>query len=294
MPLKVGVQLFSVRNAMAENPLAALEQVGKLGYKSVEFANHNARADFGCGFNVPAADLKARLDAQGMAAVSAHVSPLDQDNLNQVADYYQHLNCTNLVCSADFFADRDDVLRKAEAFSRIGEALSSRGITYLYHNHFHEFQRFGGATVLELLRDHVDPRYVGFQLDTFWAYRGGADAVEVMKSFGKAIKSIHQKDYSKTSPIPMNLFTFVDPGQNFDRPALMNVLQTPWQGRSQLEVIVEIGTGRLDIQALLDAASAHTDARYVILEQDATTLGEMESLKVSMEAFRKFRGVTWS
>jgi hypothetical protein len=54
MVLKVGLQLFSVKNSMANNPLEAIENVGKLGYKFVEFANHNATVDFGCGFGVEA------------------------------------------------------------------------------------------------------------------------------------------------------------------------------------------------------------------------------------------------
>ena len=48
MALKVGIQLYFIRNSMAKNPLQAIENVGKLGYKFVEFANHNATC--GCGF----------------------------------------------------------------------------------------------------------------------------------------------------------------------------------------------------------------------------------------------------
>ncbi|MDR0636606.1 MAG: hypothetical protein LBF87_05960 [Treponema sp.] len=39
--MKVGIQLFSLRNHMAENPIAAIQTVVKEGYRFLEAANHN-------------------------------------------------------------------------------------------------------------------------------------------------------------------------------------------------------------------------------------------------------------
>ena len=52
MSLKVGIQLYSVKNAMAKDPLAAIKTVAQTGYKYIETDNHNANADCGCGFGV--------------------------------------------------------------------------------------------------------------------------------------------------------------------------------------------------------------------------------------------------
>jgi sugar phosphate isomerase/epimerase len=293
MALKVGLQLFSVKNSMAANPLEAIEKVGKLGYKFVEFANHNASVDFGCGFGVEASDMKRILDSYGMKAISAHISPLTLSNADQVIEYYHTLDCTNLVNSADFFESKEDVLRKCEQYNKLGEKLKSSGIHYLYHNHFHEFQKFEGEYVLEIMKNNVDPEYVGFQLDTYWAMRGGADPVEIMKKFGKSIKLIHQKDFSKDIDIPVNIFSFIDPNQKFDFNALMTVFKTKINNHEQQEAIVEIGTGKMDIQSILNTASEYTDTKYVILEQDYTTHDEIESIRISMESFKKFQGIAW-
>lgn len=291
--LKVGLQLYSIRNSMAKNPLEAIESVGKLGYKFVEFANHNATVDFGCGFGVEAKILKNKLDSYKMKAVSAHISPIDFENIDTIMTYYNELECKNLVCPAAFFDNKYSVLKKCEELNKIGEKLSQVGISYLYHNHFHEFQRFDGEYVLEIIKDNVDPNFVGFQLDTFWAMRGGADPVEIIKRLGKSIKLVHQKDYSKEIDIPTNIFSFIDPNMLLNFDSFVNMIKTPMNGFSQEEVIVEIGTGKMDIQAIIDATTAYTDAQYIILEQDYTKHDELESIEISMESFRKFKGISW-
>jgi len=55
----------------------------------------------------------------------------------------------------------------------------------------------------------------------------------------------------------------------------------------------EIGTGVLPIQDIINAAAEAPNVDYIILEQDATQLGEIESIRTSMEAFRKFTGIAW-
>lgn len=293
MALKIGLQLYSVRNSMAVDPLATIENVGKLGYKYIEFANHNAKEDFGCGFGVPAEVMKEKLDSYGMKAVSAHISPLELDNVDKVIEYYSVLGCKNLVKSMDVFESSDDVKRKAEAYNLIGERLKKYGMSYLYHNHFQEFQKFDGKYVLDIMRENVDPSCVGFQLDTFWVMRGGADPIEILKRFGSAVKLVHQKDFAKDIDIPVDIFSYTDPNQNIDVQKLMDILSTPFNGLEQKEAIVEVGTGQMDIQSIIQTAQEYTDAEYIILEQDFTKHDEIESIKISMESFRKFSGVLW-
>ena len=95
--LKVGLILYSVRDMMAQDPLGTVDAVAKLGYKSIEVCNHNALQDSGCGFGIPASDLKAKLDAYGSRVISAHVEPLLQADLDQVIAYEQILGNRNIV-----------------------------------------------------------------------------------------------------------------------------------------------------------------------------------------------------
>ena len=42
MALKVGIQLYSVRDEMKKDPINAIRQVAEIGYKNLEFASSNA------------------------------------------------------------------------------------------------------------------------------------------------------------------------------------------------------------------------------------------------------------
>ena len=51
----------------------------------------------------------------------------------------------------------------------------------------------------------------------------------------------------------------------------------------------------MPIQSIIDAANEYTDAKYIILEQDATRMPtQIDSIKKSMEGFKKFTGIEWS
>lgn len=56
---------------------------------------------------------------------------------------------------------------------------------------------------------------------------------------------------------------------------------------------VEIGYGQMDIQKIIDTALGLGSIEYIVLEQDATKLNQLDSIKRSMEGFHKFNGIIW-
>lgn len=56
---------------------------------------------------------------------------------------------------------------------------------------------------------------------------------------------------------------------------------------------VEIGYGQMDIQKIIDTALGLGSIEYIVLEQDATKLNQLDSIKRSMEEFHKFNGIIW-
>ena len=50
MAMKVGIQLYSVRDEMKKDPISAIRQVAEIGYKNLEFASSSADTDPGVGF----------------------------------------------------------------------------------------------------------------------------------------------------------------------------------------------------------------------------------------------------
>ena len=63
--MKIGVQLYSVRDEMERDFEGTLKRVKDMGYDCVEFAGLFGRS---------AAEVKALCDAYGLIPISAHVS----------------------------------------------------------------------------------------------------------------------------------------------------------------------------------------------------------------------------
>lgn len=285
MDLKVGIQLYSVKEAMGKDPVEAVRQVAKVGYKNLEAANHRGNEDFGVGFGVDAAAFRGVLEETGTNVFCAHLSPFHEGNCREVIRYHQAIGNHRIANPMEFFTSKDDVLRKCEAYNKMGRICKEEGITYLYHNHFHEFQQFEGKTVLDWILENTDPDCLGFELDTFWAMRGGQDPIQVMKKLGSRLKLVHQKDYSKTPGKPVDCLAAIPDGAVIDMERFQSVFAP--------EDFTEIGTGVMDIQRIIDTARELGSVEYIVLEQDCSAHPEMESIAISLENFRRYSGLIW-
>jgi len=286
MARKVGIQLFSVKTKMAQDPVTTIKRVAQIGYKYIEVANHNATADSGCGFGVPAKVLKDTIAEYGSQVVSGHVFPMNPSTIDAVIAYYQEVGAKYLVNPMDVFETKEAVLRKCEEFNLLGKRITEGGLRFCYHNHFHEFQKLGGdKNVMELIMENTDPKYVGIEFDTYWALRGGCDPVEFIKSHADRVIALHQKDLIKDLKEPLNYLDLCG-DQYITHEVFRNTIDR--------STIVEIGTGCMDIQAIIDAGIAAGNIEYIFLEQDQTEYDEFESIQISMDCFRKFKNIAWN
>lgn len=290
MTLRAGLQLYSVRNTLAQDPWGTLERLADVGFTHLEAANHHARTDPGVGFGVSAQELRANLANLGLAIIGCHINPLDVAILPRAMEYQAELGNTQFGCDIEFFpyGDRDYVLRRCEVYNQVGELARQHGLRFYYHNHFQEFQRFGDDYVYDLILENTDPALVKLELDTYWMYRGGQDPIPWMQKHADRIILLHQKDFPENAPQPLNLYDgIVSPTENIDMAV--------FEDRKDERCFTEIGTGILPIQDIIDAASALPHVEYLILEQDHTAMDEIDSVRTSREAFAtKFTGISWS
>lgn len=155
---------------------------------------------------------------------------------------------------------------------------------YYYHNHYQEFQRFNGKLVYDIIMENTDPGLVYAEMDTYWIARGGQDPVSFMRKYNDRLILLHQKDFPKGLQEPLCMYDgLVDREKNIDMDVFM-------AAKNPL-AFTEIGTGILPIQDYISAARSCPNLDYIILEQDATQMDELDSIAVSMEAFQKCKGV---
>ena len=249
-------------------------------------ANHNADKDAGVGFGVSAKEVKQLLADCNAQIFSAHIFPLDPEKMTPILEYHQEIGTKYFVDPMDFFKDRDETLRKAEMLNKVGERCKDYGMQLLYHNHFHEFQHFGDKTIYELLMENTDPELVQIELDTYWTTRGQQDPLALLKKYGKRVRLVHQKDFTKGYEAERDLLASVEAAGDYVNMERFNRDVRP-------ETFTEIGTGVMDIQAIIDTANEYCGSEYIVLEQDYSQHDELESIAISMDSFRKFKGVEW-
>ena len=290
--MRVGLQLYSVKDNMKKDAIKTMKTVAEVGYKyletfiwSADRANLGEETSYGLGMNRE--DAKAFLNDNGIAIVGGHYYyPGDCSYYEKMLDYYAYLGGTRFGSGGDFYpGGLDELKRKMDLMVKDAELAKSYGMQYYYHNHYWEFQKFDGKYVWDIMRETLPEDLVKFELDNYWACRGGVDPIEVAERTGNRLILMHQKDFNKNAGYPVSLLEYaIDP----DAP------MTPEQHRANRKVtdFAEVGTGILPIQDFINAGNK-VGVEYILLEQDLTAIDELDSIRISMDAFHKYEGLEW-
>ena len=186
----LGLQLYTVRDLMAEDFVATLELVASVGYREVEFAGY---------FDMPPAEVRRRLEAVGLRAPAAHIGYEEfAANLNSVIDDASAVGHEFVVVPAvpgDKRATLDAYLRHADNFNRWSEACRNAGLRFGYHNHDFEFTEIDGKLPYDVLLAETDPTRVEMELDLAWARAGNADALKYFEAWPGRFPLCHIKDF---------------------------------------------------------------------------------------------------
>ena len=284
--LKIGIQLFSVRDRMKKDPVGAIREIAGLGYRYIEPANHNATEDFGVGFGITADEMLQVLKDTGTRVVGSHIFPFREENAARVLAFNKKIGNPYVVYPQEMYRSKEQIEEVCAFLNQMGRLCRESGLMLLYHNHFQEFQKFDGKTVMDNIVENTEPRYVGLELDTYWALRGGWDPCEALHHFGQRVRLVHQKDYVKAKDAPVNLFEKI----GYDAEI---TTREKFRESYSHDGFTEVGTGEMDIQKIIDTANGLGTVEYMILEQDFTKRDQMESVRISMESFRKYRGIAW-
>ncbi len=182
----LGLQLYTLRNALAEDLRATLRRVAELGLRTVEPFDLVASVD----------RLAGTMAEFGLTAPTSHVSFIHVD-LDAALSAATRLGVATIIdpyVPAEHWASREDIKAIAAALNDAAHRAADQGITVGYHNHWWEFEsRIDGRSALEVLADQLDDRVV-LELDTYWCAVGGEDPVAVLGRLGDRVVALHIKD----------------------------------------------------------------------------------------------------
>ena len=186
---RFGVQLYTLRSAMADDVDRTLAVVAEVGYTEVEFAGL---------YGLTPRQMRVKLDAVGLQAISSHQSVAEvRGDWPRILAGAQELEQSLVVVPSIPGDERtpEGLRRLADDFNRAGEMARVAGLRFGYHNHDWEFGALpDGTTPMDLLLESTDPNLVDWQMDIFWTVHGGADPAAYLKEAAGRVTSVHLKD----------------------------------------------------------------------------------------------------
>lgn len=278
--MKLGVESFTIIDDVSKDLEGTLKKLSDLGFRYIEWLNRNSSTVIGAGFGLSPADTLKIFNRYDMKIVGAIASDgpnwktfyFDTDKVKKVIDWYQQAGCTTFGTAIDFFGDLDFLKRRIEAYNRIGEICKNAGMSFMYHNHSHEWAVMEGKTIFDRIVDETDSELVGFDLDTYWAYRGMQDSAALIRELKSRIKSIHVKDF------PLGREEFRDLNGDLSKAVP--------------EDFTECGKGVIQWQEIVNACN-EVGVPYMFVEQDHTSLSsKYETLRDSRAYMYKLEGVS--
>jgi sugar phosphate isomerase/epimerase len=178
---KLGLQLFTMRAAMARDLDDTLKRVAAMGYEEVETYGFDPAALRYYG--LPAKDFAERLRANKITAVSGHYD-LNRFMSSSVDDLKRYVDrCIEgakaLGQSYITWPLLDEDSRTIEKFKVAAERLNiagapikQAGLQLAYHNHDFEFVEQNGQIGYDILLEETDPALVKLQMDLYWIAHG--------------------------------------------------------------------------------------------------------------------------
>ncbi len=185
----IGIQLYTVRGEMKQDVPGTLARIAKIGYQEVEFAGY---------FGHTPAQIRRMVADVGLRAPSSHINVADlrADPARVVADALEAGH--EFVVLAWLPPEQRATLAQwqgvAELCNRFGAQCRSSGLRFAYHNHDFEFAPIDGTAPYDLLLQLTEPAIVQFELDMYWARKGGRNLVQLLQSNRGRIVMCHVKD----------------------------------------------------------------------------------------------------
>ena len=252
--IPVGLELYSVRDALKQDPEGTVRTVAQMGYQAVEFY-----APYFEWTDAQAKQMRKLLDGLGVRCYSTHndADYFKPTNINRARDLNLILGSKYLVmASSDPKSGPDAWKAIADQLNSAAEPLESSGLKPGYHNHQAEFTGAVGQRPMDVLAKTTKPT-VMLQLDVGTCVEAGSDPVAWIRANPGRIRSIHCKDWSP------------DPAKGYK---------------------VLFGEGVADWKGIFQAAESVGGVEYYLIEQEGSRFSEFDTARKCLQAYLSLRG----
>jgi sugar phosphate isomerase/epimerase len=264
----IGIELYSVRNALKQDLQGTVRAVAQMGYQCVEFFSPYYEWT-----EAQAKDMRKLMDDLGIRCYSTHnnAANLKKENIEKTRALNTILGCKYVVVASANPAElarmggmaevsggmngAADWSLVADLLNASDELLAPSGLKTGYHNHEREFTPVDGKRPIETIAAQTK-KSVMLQLDVGTCIQAGSDPVAWIKQNPGRIHSLHLKDWSP------------EPDKGF-------------------KVLFSEGTAKWS--EIFAAAESVGGAEYYLMEQEGSRLSEMDTAKACLDAYKKLR-----
>jgi len=241
----LAAQLYTVREFTRTPADIAntMKKVRAIGYEAVQLSALGP---------IDTKELKKILDGEGLTACATHTSYEQmRDEPQSVIDEHNLLGCKHAAIGGmpGEYRNAEGYLKFAKEASQVARKLKEGGLTFSYHNHSFELEKFNGRTGLAILCEESDPELFNAEIDTYWIqHGGGAPEAWILKVKGR-IPLVHLKDM------------VISGGK---------------------QIMAEVGEGNLNWPGILRACK-ESGTEWYLVEQDTCQRDPFESLAISFK-----------
>ncbi|WAC09619.1 sugar phosphate isomerase/epimerase family protein [Dyadobacter pollutisoli] len=241
----IGLQAYTFRGSWDKGIEATLDTIKSLGVTEMEGGPIKG---------MTTEELRKQLDKRGikMVSIGADYKMISESTAETIKNckilgatfvmvpWIPHKGAFDLATAKQAVAD----------FNKVGKELKEAGITFTYHNHGYEFEPYEDGTLFDYLVKNTKPEYVSFEMDVLWTAFPGQDPAKLLLKYPTRWKLMHLKDLRKG--VEGNL-----------------------SGGTPTTNDVALGTGSIDIPAVLKAAKKVGIVHYFIEDESPSYLKQI-------------------
>ena len=176
MSARIALQLYSVRQALAQDFAGVVKKIADMGYVGVETAGFPGTTPLAAG---------QLLKDLGLLVVAAHAPLPLGEKKQEVIETMQAIHCPRIVCAsrpAEGFATPDGIQQVCETLNEAHAVARASGLAFGYHNHTAEFQMVGERNAFDIFVERLDPG-IFLEVDTYWVQAAGINPATVVQAY---------------------------------------------------------------------------------------------------------------
>lgn len=257
---RIALQLYTVRDQIAQDLTGTLKRIADIGFTHVEtaFWPEGVTHDRASGL----------LRDAGLTPVSSHIElPVDAASKKALVDIARTYGCNHLIWHGwpedPRYQSEAGTIELIRLYNEAAQLATDNGLQFGLHNHWWEFRnKPGGKRVFDFWMHDLNPG-VFLELDTYWVKVAGYDPASVIREAGSRVKFLHIKD---------------GPAQWHENLAQDNP-----------DPMTAVGKGKQDMPAILEAAKDQVD--WLVIEMDKVDGDVFALLNESLTTLKRLSGI---